>query len=437
MRTRRILPLLLAAMALALSSSAADDHGNDGPPGASQEIAAILARPGIGLDDLFRLAELANPHLAVARTNVAAQAGRARQAGLYPNPRFELGIDEMSLDDPELRKTKAMLEQDLILSGRRGAAVASAEAALAAAGQKTLTVRRTTLSQVHKLWAEQLYFREADAAFAELEQVADNTLQIARARFEAKAAPESHVTRALLEVYELEVARQDLDRERARGTAQLTALLGGVEVPADRLSGILDPDAMEAHLPPDVEAVLGDQPALRAARFDIAAAEASLGMARKERFPDLTLVVGYGRFEPGLGNFLEAGVALPLPIFDRNQGSVAENRALAARARHEARIVTSEMEIDLATARLRHRQAHDQLETVAERIAPAAARGLDQAREAYRTGRLMFLELVDAQRTFTDVRLRTLELRKDLAMSEADLMSLLGAGPYADPGVEQ
>ena len=46
----------------------------------------------------------------------------------------------------------------------------------------------------------------------------------------------------------------------------------------------------------------------------------------------------------------------------------------------------------------------------------------------------MFLELVDAQRTYNEVRLRTLELRRDLAVAEADLMSLLGAGPYADRG---
>jgi cobalt-zinc-cadmium efflux system outer membrane protein len=437
MRTRRTLPLLLVAMTLAMSSSAVDDYGNAGPTGAPQEIGAILAQPGIDLADLFRLAELANPQLAVARTNVEAQAGRARQAGLYPNPRFELAIEEMSLDDPELRKTKAVLSQDLVLGGRRGAAIASARATLAAAGQQAQTARRGTLSRVHKLWAEQLYFREADAAFAELAQAADHTLEIARARFEAKAAPESHVTRALLEVYELEVAQQALAQERARSTAVLTALLGGVEVSADRLSGNLDPDAMEAHLPREVEAGLGDHPALRAAQFDITAADAALGMAQKERIPDLTLAVGYGSFEPGLGNFVEAGVALPLPLFNRNQGRVAETRALAAQARHEARIVASDLEIGLVTARLRHRQAHDQLEAVSGRIAPAAERGLAQAQEAYRTGRLLFLELVDAQRTFTDVRLRTLELRKDLAMSEADLMSLLGAGPYADPGVER
>lgn len=436
MRTRLILPLLLWTLALATSASTAGDPGGDGPPGTPPEIAAILAQPEIGLTDLFRLAELANPRFAVARSNVEAQAGRAQQAGLYPNPELALGIEEMSLDDPELRKTKLALSQALIIGGRRGSAVASAQASFAATEQQAWTARREALSQVHKLWAEQIHFREADLAFAELAQATDRTLEIARARFEAKAAPESHVTRALLEVYELELAQQNLARERVRSTAMLVALLGGMEVPIERLGGSLDPDAMEVHLPPDIDPVLGNHPALQAARFDITAADAAVGTAQKERIPDLTLVLGYGSFEPGLGNYVEAGVALPLPLFNRNQGKLAETRALAARARHEARIVASELDISLAMAQLRHRQAHDQLETVSGRIAPAAERGLAQAQEAYRTGRLVFLELVDAQRIFTDVRLRTLQLRKDLAMSEADLMSLLGAGPYADPGVQ-
>ncbi len=432
MRTRWILPLLV----LTTAGGAAGEPDNEGPPGGTSEIAAILAQPEIGLADLFRLAELANPELAIARSDIEAQAGRARQAGLYPNPELALGVEEMSVDDPEQRKTKLVLAQPLVLGGRRGAAVESAQAALAATTQQARTARREALSHVHKLWAEQIHFREADQAFVDLTQAADRTLEIARARFEAKAGPESHVTRALLEVYELELARQNLVREQARSTAMLSALLGGVKVPAERLGGSLDPDAIEAHLPPDVEVELGEHPALQAARFGITAADAAVGTAEKERIPDLTVVLGYGSFEPGLGNYVEAGVALPLPLFNRNQGRVAETRALAARARHEARIVAGELDVTLATAQLRHRQAHDQLETVSERIAPAAERGLAQAQEAYRSGRLMFLELVDAQRIFTDVRLRTLELRRDLAMSEADLMSLLGAGPYADPGVQ-
>ena len=97
-------------------------------------------------------------------------------------------------------------------------------------------------------------------------------------------------------------------------------------------------------------------------------------------------------------------------------------------------MAVQELEVALSTARLNHATAHDQLDQLTEQIAPAAERALAQAQEAYRAGRLMFLELVDAQRTFNDVRLRTMELRRDLALAEADLMSLLGAGPYADKG---
>ncbi len=76
------------------------------------------------------------------------------------------------------------------------------------------------------------------------------------------------------------------------------------------------------------------------------------------------------------------------------------------------------------------------MDRLAERIAPAAERALTQAQEAYRSGRLMFLELIDAQRTFNDVLMRTMDLRRDLAQAQADLMCLLGIGPYANIGEE-
>ena len=207
-------------------------------------------------------------------------------------------------------------------------------------------------------------------------------------------------------------------------------------MPSDRLTGSLDPDAEVASLPPDIAAEMADHPALRAARLGVEAAEAMLVTAKKERIPDLNLFLAYGRFQPIEGNFVEGGISFPLPIFHRNQGRVAETGSLVAMARHQERIAAHELEVALSSARLKHRTAHEQLDHLAERIFPAAERALAQAREAYRAGRLMFLELVDAQRTFIEVLLRTMELRRDLALAEADLMSLLGAGHYADIGEE-
>jgi len=399
-----------------------------------REIDAILSRPRLGLADLCRLAELTNPHLAEARADVGAQAGRAAQSAAYPNPELSLGVGEMYLSDPDTRKVKVGVSQALLLGGRRGAAVAAARASLVAAEHRRLLARRDVFRRVHELWAEQLHYREAEAAFAELTAVADSTLEIARARFAARAAPESHVTRALLEVYDLDVARRQLEQDRVRGEAAFTACFGGVSVPLDRLAGDLDPDPAEAYPAEAPEAFATAHPAYEAARQDVAAARAGLREAGASRVPDLGLFLAYGSEEPAGEGFIEAGISVPLPLFDRKQGRVAESRSQLARAEHRARGVASELTVALAAARQRHRRLHEQHDTVADLIAPAATRGRAQAQQAYRAGRLMFLELIDAQRTYAEVRLRTIELRKDLALAEAELTSLLGTGPYTNPG---
>jgi cobalt-zinc-cadmium efflux system outer membrane protein len=181
---------------------------------------------------------------------------------------------------------------------------------------------------------------------------------------------------------------------------------------------------------------MGDHPSLKSARLGVEAAEAMLVTAKKERIPDLNLFVSYGRVRPINANFVEGGISFPLPLFHRNQGRVTETASLVTMARYKERTAAQELEATLITARSRYSTAHEQMDQLAGVISPAAERSLAQSREAYRVGRLMFLELVDAQRTFNDVLLRTMELRRDLAFAEADLMNLLGTGPYADSGEE-
>jgi len=403
-------------------------------PAFQEEVSAILQQQTITLGDLFRVARLRNPTLGAARSEVLAGAGRVRQAGLYPNPTVELEVEELSTADFGNRTDKVSLVQPLIISGRRGNAVAVARANREASVHALGHARREVYRRIHTLWAEQLYFREAQGLLGELLGVARNTLNIAETRFEARAAPESQVTKALLEVYELETAQQRLTRQRIRATAELSALLGGTQVPLDRVvgelgRGTLVPDAF------DTDTIC--HPALNAATNRIEAAAAALREAEADRIPDLGLFLSYGRSRPTGGDFIEAGVSVPLRIFNRNQGRIAESRALVAGAEDQMRIVEGHLQVAFANAVASYHATLDELTASDDRMQPAAERGLAQAQEGYRVGRLPFLELIDAQRTFSNVRLRNLELRRDLVVVEAELLSLAGAGPYADRGEEQ
>ncbi len=434
MKMLRYLPLL--AMALVSTAGGADDRQTISQGEISGEIEQILARPEIGLADLLLIAGLSNPDLAMARIEVQARTGRLRQAGLYPNPELSLEGEEWSLDDSAFYKQKVELSQVLVIGGRRGAALDAARTAVDQAGVLAQGVRRKTLLRVHHWWADQIHFREVEETLNNLMAEADQTLAIARTRYEAKAAPEAHVTRAMLEVYDLEVVRQDFERERVRSLGEMRIIFGGLSIPVERVTGNLDPANNTTSLLSGPGPEIGSHPALLAARLGVETAEAELETARKERIPDLTLFAAYSQARPDEGDFVAGGISFPLPIFNRNQGRVLETTSLVTTARHQERLASFELEVALDTARLNYHASRQQLSKLTEQIAPAAERALTQARDSYRAGRLMFLELVDAQQTNRDVLLRAITLRRDLALAEADLMSLLGAGPYADLGEE-
>lgn len=412
---------------LAVPGAGADQSPND----RESTILAILEQSEIRLNDLFRLAELTNPTIAAAQHGVSATAGQARQAGLYPNPTFEFEIEEMSVDDPDNRADKVALGVPLVLSGRLGAASDAGKAARDGAAHELQQTRREIFRQVHASWAEQLTYRDAEAALAELLQIANRTLEIARTRFEARAAPESQVLKAMLEVYDLEVTEQQLAQERVRASATLQALLGGLVVDPERLVGSLATGSWGPATEFDDGTGIAEHPSILAARRHVDSAEASLRAARRERIPDLGIFVAYGRHRTLDEEFVEGGIGIPLPIFDRNQGRVQETEARVQQAVEQARAVENDLAAELAVSRQRYRTARDQLTAFNERIVPAAERSIEQAQEGYAAGRLAFLEMLDAQRTLADVRRRTLELTRDLVVAETDLMSLVGAGPYA------
>jgi cobalt-zinc-cadmium efflux system outer membrane protein len=436
--------LVLQATAVGLSAAALAAEADRADP--ELERSAILAKPAITLADLQRLAELDNPSLAAARNAAEARAGQARQAGLYPNPTLEFGVEEALVSAPEFRKDKVALIVPLVLSGRRGEAATAARAGQSAAGHDLELLRRDVFRRVQNLRAEHLYYREAGVAFTELIEVAQHTLDIAETRFEARAAPEAQVTRALLEVYDLEVAQQRLESEQIRAAAELAALLGGTLIPGDRLAGSLDEAMLGTPLavPSDqgdldvdlyVEQHIDQHPAVLSAEMKVDAAAATLRLAKTSRLPDVDLLLAYGKYRPFDEGFFEVAISLPLPIFNRNQGDVAAGHSLVAQAEYQARVVESQLAVAVATARAQYRTTGDQLDMVVDRIAPAAERGLIQAQEGYRVGRLAFLELLDAQRVLSTVRLRSLELKRDLIIARAELTSLVGDDTGA--GIEE
>ncbi len=390
--------------------------------------ADLLAGDEITIDDLLQTAERFNPRIAEARAAIGVAAGATWQAGLYPNPSLEVEAEEIPLSGGGLTQSKTTIGvlQPIIVSGRRSAAVAVGSAEQRARGWDLQQIQRSVLGDVRHQLAEVLYLREGIQLNGSLLEVAGQTLRIAETRFEARAAPESEVIRARVEADSLEFAIGRLKRDLTAAGERLNMLVGGQEVPIDRLTIELASTGPQLDFAPLEQLLRERHPSLLAASERIKAAEHRVEEAKAGRHPDIAARLAYGFDGESDEHILEAGLSIPLTVFDRNQGNILKARFKLIVSKERARAELNRLRAELAAAYQRYMAAREQIPAFEQRIVGAAETSLAQTREGYNAGKLLFLDLLVAQRTHAQARVARLNLLRELNISWAKLHAILG-----------
>jgi len=392
------------------------------------EIQVLLKKAEIGLEDLLRIAELNNPEMRAAWNDVGAAAGRAWQAELYPNPSLEFEAEGIPANEVGLGRSenKVAIVQPLILGGRRSAAISAAAAEHDARSLLVQSKLREVQSELQRIHVELVYLKQAIALHSELGDIAQETLRVAKTRFGAKAAPESEMIKSQIDVHELELGRRRLERLPTASSEQLTSLLGGVRVPVETIGGRLPRELPELDIHRLQVAVRERHPAVLAANRDVEAANWRIDQAKAERIPDVGVRLAYGRDAATDEDFVEAGISIPLPLFNRNQGRILESRHIASKAKSDAESLVNNLLSELAMSHASYMIARDEVKTLQKQIVPAAEKAFQQAKEGYQAGKIGFLDLLDAQRTLTRGQLSLLESVKDMNVARANLWKIVG-----------
>jgi outer membrane protein, heavy metal efflux system len=398
--------------------------------GATQSIDALSQLPSegtISLNDLVLVAMSRNPKLAVARSEVGISAGQAMQASLYPNPRLELSSEEIPFDSGiDDGIAVISVSQPIVIGDRLRAAEDGANAQREASRAQFELIRRETVGEIAQLHAQLLAARQAEALYDELAEVGAQTLNIAKTRFDARAATESEVIRPQIELHQIELARARLMKQKSAAQQQLSLLLGGAVVDAERLSGEVAEQPEHLDLDTLSQFTRAAHPALIVADREIEAAAAQLKRIRAERVPDLEIQAGVGYHGDEDEEIYELGVGATLPLWDNRQGDILSARFALMRARQQRHVIESDLLKRLIDAHADYESALAQLTVVRDQIVPAARRSFEQTQESYRGGHAAFLELLDAQRTLAEARTTSIELRSAAAVARAQITQIIG-----------
>ncbi len=224
---------------------------------------------------------------------------------------------------------------------------------------------------------------------------------IAKAKYETGQVSQQDVLQADVELADLEARQAELQRERKIAAARINTLL---HREADHP---LPPPPAKAEVPDTlparesiVELALEARPDLASQMARIRQEEYALGLAYKDYYPDLELVVKHDHFmPPEMQN--QVGMNFNVPIYRQKRHAAvceASARLRQRRAELESRMDQVRFEVQSAWERTTERRSVVRL--YENKILPASDANVQSARINYTAGKVDFLRLVEAERQF-------------------------------------
>jgi len=284
-----------------------------------------------------------------------------------------------------------------------------------------------------------LSLRELDAELdiaGKTKDIADNGLRLTTLRHDRGAVTGLDVHQAEQFLYTATAQIASTERQIAQTENQLSLLLGRNPGDIERGKG-LEQLAAPAQVPAGLpSALLERRPDIRAAEDTLIAANAQIGVARAEYFPQITLT-GFGGFQSrALTSLFDSGnrqlsilPAAAVPIF--NMGRVRAGVRIAEAQQREA-LIGYQKAIQTA-----FREVSDSLEgyrktseqrVQQELLVTALRESVRLSTLRYRGGLDSFLQVLDAERNLFQGELALAQLRRQELLNVVQLYRALGGG---------
>jgi cobalt-zinc-cadmium efflux system outer membrane protein len=375
-------------------------------PPQSEEPRVRTDNPAVGalsLSDLERMALTTNPTIAAAEALVEEERGLMQQVGLYPNPSFGYIRSDPSAPGrgPGQSETQGVFfSQELVVPGKR-------QLNRAIEGQDVRwrlwqlnAQRERVLNDVRIQFFEILGAQRAVEAAQELEKLAAEAVKIADTAFKAKSAARADVVRAEIQLQAIRIALQDAQLRHQSAWKQLAYLLGRPELQATALIGNLEEDVLQLDWEESLRALLANSPVLRAQEAKVREARYSWQRARLEAVPNLTVQVVAEHDQVQKSNTVSTLLALPVPIFNRNQGNVYNAAAAITHQQKERERLELALYHQFAASFRTYQVARNHAERIKKEILPRVKENLDLTNQAQKAGKFSIFPLLEARQLY-------------------------------------
>ncbi len=368
--------------------------------------------------------------MAAEKEKLQALQGRLIQSGAWANPTLNYSQEGYStglantgfFDDQEFL---IWASQDFELGGQRGKRHDLAQLQLDAGTSRYQDFIRLKRLEIQRSYVRLFYSSKRKESLRSALERYEKIRDAHRRRYELGEV--SGLAQMKIEAEELghlvELARAE--REFQTSWAQFASLIAweGTTLPQLSLA-----ETQQAQLPDPsvlIRRAIESRPDLKAQQLETLVAEAAVAVEKSKNVPNLNLGGGYKR-DSGQNSFY-FGVRVPLPIWDRRTGAIAEKLATS---RRQGMLKNWKEAWIRNEVQLAHSVFTELLEA-SRRLGPGFLQKLDQTVEitalSYQAGEAGILEFIDALRTRRSAFLAQNRLLEELHMAELELEASVAA----------
>lgn len=394
--------------------------------------------PSIGLAEALSRTVAENPDLVAFGFQIGAAQGRLQQAGLAPNPELDVTVQDAAGTGPYRSFDRAETTVSLawiLERGVRERIVDAASAGLSIRMVDAEIARLDVAAETARRFLACLAYQGRLANAARGVAFAQETVRLVDARVAAGRSLEAELSRAEAELARAELLHEDYEHELLSAYHRLSAQWGETEPDFAAVDGDVETlpelESFEALL-----ARVDHNPELMRFMSQQRVDEAELELAKARSRPSWKVSAGVRRYETTDDFALVAGLTVPLPIRNRNQGRIAEARAEVARTQAER--AASRIHIETTLFELYQELNHNlQLAgRLTADVIPRLEQALEDTRRAYELGRYGYSEWRIVQGELLEANNELLEASIDAHRIVIEIERLTGVQIVPSPAAQ-
>ena len=383
----------------------------------------------LDLKQALTLALRCNRDLALYARNVRIKEAFAMQSRLLPNPELSVEMEDFSgsrefYGDRQMQLT-AQLSQAIELGGKRSAAIKVTDLEKKIAFYDYELKRLEIFSQVSKAFVDVIFTQINVKNAQELLTIAEQTHQTIEAKANAGKISTVEVSKSLVLVNLSEIDFNKTKQQLVTVRRNVSSIWGNNNPHFTNAKGTLE---MPRSIP-DFKLIcsyIDKAPEQLKYEHLVAIEKTNIQLEKANAIPDVTLSGGYRYMNETEDNTLVAGVSIPLPIFNRNQGNILASRHQLSKTLEEKEALRLNLYHQLSASYESLSTLFYEARMLQENVLPDAQKSYDMVSEGFKLGKFVYLDLLDSQRTLFSVKKRINETLADYYKQLIEIESLIG-----------